>query len=137
MSNEAVDLFNDFAINEAAAQDGVWVPYRGDVEFLIARASNKHFRKQAQAVFKRHERLIQSGGPAAEAKSRELMIDLMSKTILLNWKGTVMFQGQPLEYSVENAKKILELDGLREWVDAQSKDEAQYKAVKDEENEKN
>lgn len=134
---QAVDIFNDFAVNETAALDGVWVPYRGDIEFCIAKNGNKNFRKQAQVVFKRHGRMLEQGGEVAEAKSRELMIDLMAKTILIGWKGTVMFQGTALEYSVENAKKLLAVDGFRDWVDAQAKDEAQYKAVKDEEDEKN
>lgn len=132
-----VDIFNDFAVNENAAVDGVWVPYRGDIEFLIAKAGNKNFRKQAQVVFKRHGRLLDQGGEAAEAKGKELLVDLMAKTVLLGWKGTVKFQGAALEYSVDNAKKLLAQDGFRDWVDTQAKDEANYKAVQDEADEKN
>ena len=133
----AVDIFNDFAVNETAALDGVWVPYRGDIEFCIAKNGNKNFRKHAQVVFKKHGRMLEQGGEVAEAKSRELMIELMAKTILIGWKGDVQLKGEALEYSQENAKKLLAIDGFREWVDTQAKDEAQYKAVKDEEDEKN
>lgn len=140
---QAVDIFNDFAVNETDAQDGVWVPYRGDVSFLIAKSGNKSFRKQAQVVFKKHGRLLEQGGEVAEAKSRELMIDLMAKTILKGWKvgedtsATIKVNGEDLAYSYDSAKKMLAIDGFREWVDTQAKDEAQYKAVKDEEDEKN
>lgn len=132
-----VDIFNDFAVNETAAKDGVWVPYRGDIEFLIAKSGNKNYRKNAQVLFKRHARLLDQNDDAAEAKGRELLIELTARTILLGWKGTVKYQGEPLVYSVENAKKLLDQDGFREWVDTQSKDQARYKAVQDEEDTKN
>lgn len=134
---KAVDIFSDFAVNETVANEGTWVPYRDDIEFLIARAGNRKFKKLAQVQFKKHGRLLEAGGEAGEAKGKEIMIELFAKSILLGWKGSVVFQGAELTYSEENAKKLLALDGFRDWVDTQAKDEAAYKAVKDEEEEKN
>ena len=46
--NTAIDLFAEYAVDEALSQEGVWVHYAGDVSFLIARAGNKNYRKVAQ-----------------------------------------------------------------------------------------
>lgn len=136
-ATKAVDLFADFAINEALSQDGVWVPYNGDVEFLIARAGNKNYRKVAQALYKKNERLLDSKTDAATEKLTEIVVESMAKGILLNWRGNVQFQGEPLPYSLDNARKILKHERLRDWIDAQAKDEAQFAAVQEDENEKN
>lgn len=134
---KAVDLFADFAVNEALSQDGVWVPYAGDAEFLIARAGNKNYRKVAQALYKKNERMLESKTDASNEKLTEIVIEAMAKGTLLNWRGNVQYQGEPLPYSLENARKLLAHERFRDWVDAQAKDEAQYAAVQDDENEKN
>lgn len=134
---KAVDLFADFAVNEALSQDGVWVPYTGDVEFLIARAGNKNYRKVAQALYKKNERMLDSRTDAANEKLTEIVVESMAKGILLNWRGNVQFQGQDLPYSLDNARKLLAHERFRDWVDAQAKDEAQFAAVQADENEKN
>lgn len=136
-ANKAVDLFADFAVNEALSQDGVWVPYAGDAEFLIARAGNKNYRKVAQALYKKNERMLDSKTEAASDKLTEIVIEAMAKGTLLNWRGNVQYQGAPLPYSLENARKLLAHERFRDWVDAQAKDEAQYAAVQEEEDEKN
>jgi len=134
---KAIDLFNDFATNDQKVTGGVWCPYAGDVEFLIAKHLNKNFSKVVQPLYKRNQRLIESNTEAGDAKVREITIEAMAKTVLLGWKGPVVFQGQSLDYSVENAKKLLALEGFYKWVEAQSKEEALYKQVQDEEDEKN
>ena len=136
-ATKAVDLFADFAVNEALSQDGVWVPYNGDVEFLVARAGNKNYRKVAQALYKKNERLLDSKTVAAGEKLVEIVVESMAKGILLNWRGNVQFQGEPLPYSLDNARKLLAHERFRDWIDAQAKDEAQFAAVQEDENEKN
>jgi len=136
-ATKAVDLFADFAVNEALSQDGVWVPYSGDVEFLVARAGNKNYRKVAQALYKKNERLLDSKTDAAGEKLVEIVVESMAKGILLGWRGNVQFQGEPLPYSMDNARKLLAHERFRDWIDAQAKDEAQFAAVQEDENEKN
>ena len=136
-ATKAVDLFADFAVNEALSQDGVWVPYNGDVEFLVARAGNKNYRKVAQAMYKKNERLLDSKTDAAGDKLTEIVVESMAKGILLGWRGNVQFQGEPLPYSLDNARKLLAHERFRDWIDAQAKAEAQFAAVQEDENEKN
>lgn len=128
-----LDIFAEFAVDDG----GVWVPYAGDVEFLIARANNAKFRRRISYFYEKHRRLLDGKGEAAEAKSNEIMATVMAETILLGWKGKVKFQGQVLEYSKANAEKMLAVAPFREWVGKMANDEHAYKVVKAEEDKEN
>jgi hypothetical protein len=133
IQEEGLDIFAEFAVDDG----GVWVPYAGDVEFLIARANNAKFRRRISYFYEKHRRLLDGKGEAAEAKSNEIMATVMAETILLGWKGKVKFQGQVLEYSKPNAEKLLAVAPFREWVSKMANDEHAYKIVKEEEDKEN
>ena len=133
----AVDIFADFALNEVKENDGNWVNYKGDVEFLIARTGNRKYRKSFTHQFKKNQRLLDANTDASDAKAEEILIDVMASTILLGWKGKVAIQGVVVEYSVSNAKKLLSIPLFREYISKQADDQASYKAVQDEEDAKN
>ena len=74
-----VDIFSEFAISETKSQEGVWVPYKDGVEFLIAKSGNKKFRRLAASMMNKNKRILdQKDGDgvsteAAEAKLNEIM----------------------------------------------------------------
>lgn len=134
----ALDLFAEFAVDEKAEQEGVWRDY-GENSFLIARSGNRAYRQKFLRLYKPHERLLKTDSVAAEVKSMEIMADVMSSTVLLNWKGKIVVEkgGAPMDYSTDNAKKALMIPGFREMVEEWSKDFDAYKAVKEDETVKN
>lgn len=129
------DLFDAFATNEKLEVEGRWVDY-GDMSFLIARAGNKQYARLFTKLYDKNRAALQSKGDAAEAVAEKLLIDTMSKTVLLDWKN-VKFQKAELPYSEENAKKMLAMTQFRLWVLKQSEDAEAYKAVQAQEDEKN
>lgn len=134
----SVDIFATFAVNEALANDGVWVPFMGDVEFKIARDGNHQYKKLIQAQFKRYERLLNQGNDDAEKKGKEITIDVTARAILVDWKGDLNYQGKPVgPYSVDKAKELLAQEGFLKFVQEQSRAEKDYKEVQDKEDEKN
>lgn len=139
MSNQAVDLFSQFATDETAEEIGVetLLPGAGSTMFKIARAFNPTYRRLLKKLYKPHEALIKTGSKEGEAKAIEVEIELMSRSVLVGWNGTVRVQGVDLEYSVNNAKKLLALKEFRAVVDKFSNDPDNYKMVKTEDDEKN
>lgn len=135
---QALNLFAEFATDETREKDGVWREY-GGTEFLVARQGNRKYRERFLKLYKPHERLLKGNTEAAEAKSTEIMVDVMAHTILLDWKGKIVVEkgGSPVEYSVENAKKALSLAGFREVISEFSEDVNAYKIVQEAEDEKN
>ena len=132
-NDDGLDIFSEFSVDD----DGVWVPYKGDVEFLIARANNPKYRRRLSYFYEKNKRLLDGKGDAAEAKSNEIMATVMGETILLGWKGKVSIKGEVLAYSKANAIRLLEVPLFREWVTSQANDQHAYKTVKDEEDAEN
>lgn len=131
--SEGIDIFNEFAVTD----DAIYVPYANGTEFLIARSENSKYNSLAARFYKQHKRTLDANNAAAEAKTTEMMIYLYSEAILLGWKGDVKYKGETLPYSKENAKKLLALEGFRDWVATQARDTAAYKLVQEQETEKN
>ena len=132
-NDEVLDIFAEFDVQD----DGVWVPYKGDIEFLIARAGNAKFRRRLSYFYEKNRRLLDGKSEAAEKKSNEVLATVMAETILLGWKGKVAIRGEVLEYSKANAERLLGVQMFREWVTSQSQDQHAYKTVKDEEDKEN
>ena len=134
----ALNLFAEFATDTNAEETGVWVPY-AETEFLIAMMGNRKYREKFVKLYKPHERLIKTNSAAAEAKSNEILAEVMASTILLGWKGKLIVEkgGDPVEYSPEAAKKVLMLPKFREIISEFAEDFSLFKAVKDEEDAKN
>lgn len=140
-----IDLFEQYATDETAENDGVWVPH-GDSEFLIARSGNKQYSKQITAAFKKNEKLLAGESEAASDLSDAIMIDLMATTVLKGWRTkqadgsylpVIGFKRVPLEYSVANAKIVLALKDFRKEVAAWADDMTKFKATLAEEQVKN
>lgn len=131
--DDGLDIYSEFSVDDS----GVWVPYKADVEFLIARANNPKYRRRLSYFYEKNKRLLDGKGDAAEAKSNEIMATVMGETILLGWKGTVKIKGEVLAYNKANAIRLLEVPMFREWVTSQANDQHAYKTVKDEEDAEN
>jgi hypothetical protein len=129
-ATQDIDLFNDFATDDKA-DDGVWVEYRGGVEFLIAYTKNRKFKNRASYFYKKNSKMLEAGGEVAADKLTEITIQVMAETVLLDWRGPMKLQGEVLTYNVTNAKRLLALEGFREWVSKQSEDLANFKAVQE------
>jgi hypothetical protein len=133
-----MDLFKTFATDEKLEIEGRWVPFNDKTSFKIARAYNKHFSRMFQREFKANKLAIEAKGDMAESIADDVMCRVMSKTVLLDWKGPVSINGEDLsKYSQENAFKALKLKEFRAWVNQHADDAAAFKIHQDEEDAKN
>ena len=139
MSNPAIDLFAAFATDETKEQDGTLtqLPGCGDTQFRIAREGNKAYAKMLQKAYKANRAVLDSKGDAAEAKSDQIMVDVLASTILLGWEGKVRYQGKDLEYSKDNARMLLKHKGFQAKVLEVAGSIETFKVVTDEEKKKN
>jgi len=133
----SLDLFNEFATDTAAEESGVWMPYAGDVEFLVARANNREYSRLIQKMYRRNKVALDAGGEAATKLNEQLVIEVMAKTILLGARGDFTWKGAKVEFSESVAKEMLALREFRRWVADKADDMSGFKLIKDEEDEKN
>jgi hypothetical protein len=126
----SIDIFAQFATDETLENNGTWVDMGGGTRFLIARSGNRKHAKLLSKEVERHRKVLDMNDDLADQKNDEIMIDVMARTILLGWEN-VSFKGKPLEYSYENAKKVLALRDFRVHV-AKLSDEMENYRLKEE-----
>lgn len=138
-ASTSIDLFAAFATNEKLEIEGTLtqIPGAGDTEFLVARGGNKHYNRLIQKLVKQNKFVLDSKGDTAEAKSDEIFIQVLAKTVLLGWNGTINIRGVATPYSYDAAVRLLELKEFRIALNKVADDMQTFKAVKDEEDAKN
>ena len=131
-----LDIFAQFATNEAAENDGVFVPF-GEAQFLVAREGNRKYVKLLTAAVEKNQKLLDAKDDAASDLSDKIMIDVMAKSILLGWEGKVGYKGKLLPYSEANAKMLLAIKDFRREVSKMAADIGNFKVEQVKEKEKN
>lgn len=147
-----MDIFANFATNLNDEENGRYFE-NGDVEFLIARSGNRTYNDMISTQFTAHKHILdQKDTPearfAANACADKINVMVMSRAILLGWRGlpkknadgTPMLaadgtpvlgslrdrDGSEMAFNVFSAAKILALKDFRAWVSTKSDDFRNY-----------
>lgn len=132
-----LNIFKTFAANADKEQSGVEVEIGPEAYITVARANNKRYTKMLTKAWEANKYTLDRKDKAANDKAEELIIDIMSKTILLGWRGILDENDQPLPYSQEAAKKMLAIPDFRMLVSKQADDFENFRQVTEEADAKN
>ncbi len=102
----AIDLFTAYATDEQAEINGVERDIGDGTKLVIARMNNLRYARSLTAAYEENRQLLDMGGEASEAKSKEIMIGALADSILLGWQN-VKYKGQDLPYTKANARMVL------------------------------
>lgn len=131
-----MDLFSKYKTDADKERDGVWVPLDGESRIRIARTNNPLYREAMVRKMNRYKMAAKSKVIPEDAWL-DIVNELVAETILVDWEG-ITEKGQPLPYSVENAKRVLtELKDFREMVLSIADNMENFKEELDEGTEKN
>lgn len=156
-----MDLFHTYATSAEAEEKGRWFE-NGDVEFLVARNGNRLYNEGIQAQFTAHKHTLdQKDTPEAReaglARFEQIQVLVMSRSILLGWRGLpkkgpdgaalvvdgapvlgkMLYKGAELPFSQANAARVLSHKDFRQWVSGKAEDFRNYLEAVKEEDEKN
>jgi len=130
-----IDL-NDYKIDEAKEEEGVWEDIGENSRVKVARMSSKKYTEELDRILKPHRRSLRRG-TLNESIIETAMIRAMSKHILLDWEGLTI-KGQPIEYTPGNCHKVLtEFPEFRDQVTEIATSFDLFKAEEEAEAEKN
>jgi len=131
-----MDVQKRFGTSRELELNGVWVDIGDGARVLVARIGNTRYTEYFQKRMRPHVKALRTK-TLSDAVAEEILIDVMSNTILLGWEG--IFEGdQALPYSVANAKRLLqELPDFRKVINEIADEMEAYKAVELEEGAKN
>lgn len=136
-----MDFFSAYATDLTSEENGRYFE-NGDAEFLIARGGNDRYSRMIAKQYEGNKHILDDKSSdasknAGEELAKKITIDVMSKSILLGWKGNVMWQGKPLPYSVDNAQMLLGLKDFQTWVAGKSNAYQNYLLSTEEDDAKN
>lgn len=131
------DVFRSLATDESAENAGVWLDL-SSVKFKIARSNTEQYYEEMETIADEFREALKKAKPKEAAKIEvDLLVKLYAKVVLRDWTEGVMYDGEPLPYSYENAVKLLQIKDFRQWVVKQATDLNNYKVAKFEADQKN
>lgn len=131
-----LDIFKSFVTDADKELSGAWEDLGGGARILVARSNNRKYLKLMEAKLKAHKHTLDAGGEAAEKVAEEALIDAMSQAILLDWTD-MGWNGEKMNYSTENAKKVLAVRDFRNLVMRLADDRERFLVGEEEEAVKN
>lgn len=149
-----MDIFASYGTSLAAEENGRWFEL-GDVEFCIAHTGNRAYNDMMATQFAAHKHTLdQKSTPEARAAANDradkINVLVMSRTILLGWRGlakkdasgvetvgAVLYKGEALPFSAANAAKVLAHKDFRSFVSTKADDFRNFLEEVKKEDEKN
>lgn len=138
-----MDIHESYATDPAAEDKGRWFE-NGDTEFLVARSGNRTYNDMFTVQLQAHKHTLDQRDTkeqreVANERAEKITIDVMSKAILLGWRGKtrtlddgtvvtgqVKFKGEEISYNPGNAAKMLAVKDFRAWVNGKADDFKNY-----------
>lgn len=111
----ALDVFEAYATNEDAEENGVWFPISEGAELLIARDGNDECERLVERLMLENADKLAAGGDLAKKAQREIEIEVTAATILKGWKE-LKYKGEVIEYNEANARMVLQHKDFRRRV---------------------
>ena len=136
-----MNFFEAYETNPEREAKGNWFSkgFGGDCALLIARQDNAAYRQYIDEQLEQYrETLNDKSSPEARRKanavSDKIMTEAAAQFLLLDWQGKVDGRdGNPMSYSVTNAKTLLELKDFRAAVEKRAGDFRNYLLTRKEE----
>lgn len=121
-----MDIFDTYATDENLENTGTWVNLSDTAAVKVARSGTPAYHRRLSALADERRAELDLGGSVAERVSTEILIQVMAETILLDFKG-LSYKKQPMEYSVDNAKVLLQHRDFRMRIAGIADDRENYK----------
>ncbi len=96
-------------------EDGAWISIDKTTKLKIARWNNKKFRNMRESLSAPYmTKSKKNSGLISDEDAEDILNTVISETILMGFDGLEL-DGEKIEYSVENAKKLICDQSLKEF----------------------
>ena len=134
-----MSIYSTFGTNKELEKNGAWVEIDNHTRFLIARIGTVgcEYDKLLRVVTKPHRRAIENESISPELVTK-ITTETFAKTAVLNWQGVKDEEGNDIQFSKENAVKLLsDLPELADILITFARDFQNYRREQLEEDSKN
>jgi hypothetical protein len=112
-----MDIFESYVTDETAEVEGRWFPLDKTTKVLVASTGSSKYKRALSKRLKSDHVDLKDSSEENEKFVTSIIVDVMSDTLLLDWKG-VKFKGVDLPYSKANAVKALTVKGFRDRINS-------------------
>lgn len=110
-----MDIHAQFATDETAELEGRVFPMGKTAKVKVARTGNPRYVALLRKRLEESGIDVNSASKEDEAAAELIFADVQAETILLGWEG-LTFKGEPLPFSLANAKKLLAIKEFRKKI---------------------
>lgn len=94
--------------------EGVWVELTKDIKVKVAALGNRKHQEAIEKFTKPYRSQIRSKTISSEVEE-DLHVKAICKAVLVDWEGVTDKEGNKLDYSFENAYKLLSDPSLKRF----------------------
>ena len=124
---------SNFATDLDLEENGVWVDIGDGARLKLARVGNPAYTKLQRELAKPYRQQLRRNAMPAE-KLLDIQLQLLSKTVLIDWEGLEDDKGKPIKPSVEHAYDLLKgLKDFRRLVEELADEQATFALIETEE----
>lgn len=110
-----MDIFATYATDEQLEVEGAWFDLSKTAKVRVARANNENYLATLRKKLNSNQHALDVGGKEADELAEGLIVEAMSETILLDWKG-LQFKKKDVPYSKEMARTMLRIKDFRKRI---------------------
>jgi hypothetical protein len=134
MKKPPLDIFGAYATDEALETNGVWRDLNNQgARILVGRMGSEAFDTALREAVEKESASLSLGGDISDAAYKEIVLDVMAKTVLLGWENLAYQGGEVAPYSIETARKFLAHRDFRKVVERMANDIDRYRLKLEEE----
>jgi len=124
---------SSFATDLDLEENGVWVDIGDGARLKLARIGNPAYTKLQRELAKPlRQQLRRNSVP--QDKLLDIQLQLLSRTVLLDWEGLEDDKGKKIKYSTENAFQLMrDLKDFRRLVEETADEQATFARIEAEE----
>lgn len=116
-----------YATDEQLEVSGIWSPLTEGVEVLVARNGTRAYARDINKEVERYSLALEAKDEAADRVSEAIIAGVMSRHILLGWRGFTDETGADVPYSTEKAKVYLGVKDFRRKISSIAEDLSNFK----------
>ena len=121
-------LSKAFGVDAKKEREGTWIPISEDARVKIARFNNPEHRKVMDELRKPYRGLLIGGRDLPEDVTEEIILQSLSRAVLVDWEGFESEEGEPLPYSSQAAYDALaQYRDFRDMVSAVSMEVSHFR----------
>lgn len=97
-----MSFLSKYKTDKTAEEQGVWVVLADEIEVKVARLNNKSARDLRRQLEKPYRNM----SSIPDAANEEILIKVIARAVLKDWKGVTDEKGQAQSYSADLAEKL-------------------------------